>query len=367
MIFFCNTKITEEIPRRGPQPYDRGLLKSSNKLDVFKYSIASLSKIYQWKRVIIYYELDNLYKPRQKELEDFIRDEFKGHDLVLRNRRNSLQKDWEDMYELLNDELIWFYCNHDHIFMDSEYSYFRQVVEDMRLYNDELCSLGFSHWPETIRNASKLKDFKLEDSHFSGESLCYDSIQVINKKLYHAWWCTKRFPHPLPRPDWFENGLEYWGLAISHKMLGPYREFCRHFDGYGHILLYVGGAILNDACPAIGIPNGFFENDIKIRYGYEDNKSGWVNINPKKKLWTALSETGADYRFTLSDIPAFWEKRISEWDLAQNIDEMDMLNGKLEAVLGMIYTSQAYPIPIDLYNKIVNAQLLKHPEFIIDE
>ena len=41
-----------------------------------------------------------------------------------------------------------------------------------------------------------------------------------------------------------------------------------------------GKKITNDKCPSIDIPVGYFDKKIKIRYGYNDRKEDWVNINP---------------------------------------------------------------------------------------
>jgi len=90
-----------------------------------------------------------------------------------------------------------------------------------------------------------------------------------------------------------------------HKIILPYKELCRHFDGYGHVPAYLGGPITNNQCPSIEIPPGFFENKIKIRYGFDDYKKDYVNINPKNKIYRASSEIGTDYRFTIKDIPIF--------------------------------------------------------------
>ena len=54
--------------------------------------------------------------------------------------------------------LIWFYCNHDHIFFDSSKDYLAELVDEMK--NEELCSLQFSHWPENIRTSKNNPKYK---------------------------------------------------------------------------------------------------------------------------------------------------------------------------------------------------------------
>ena len=44
---------------------------------------------------------------------------------------------------------------------------------------------------------------------------------------------------------------------IKQILISPYKEIFRHFDGYYHQY------ITNNQCPALDIPPGFFENDIK--------------------------------------------------------------------------------------------------------
>lgn len=90
----------------------------------------------------------------------------------------------------------------------------------------------------------------------------------------------------------------------------PYRELCRHFDGYGHHNAYLP----NSEVPALAIPPGFFEKDIKIRLGYEKNLSGWVNLNPEKSYAAVDTDGTFDY-YSLSDIPLFWRPYITEIDV----------------------------------------------------
>ena len=166
MILFCNTFITEAIPPGGKGFVFRENLKTFSNFDIFKYSLASLAVAYPWKKVILKIELDPIYKPRQQELEDFIKDEFQNFDLILNWERNYLQSEWKNDYELLDDDLIWFYCNHDHIFLDSSTKYLEDLVEKMR--GEKLCSLQFSHYPENIRTAPmNFSTYKEEDTYLS--------------------------------------------------------------------------------------------------------------------------------------------------------------------------------------------------------
>ena len=149
MILFCNTFITETKPHIGKGFVFRENLKSFSNFDIFKYSLASLAVAYDWSRVILKITLDDIYKHRQEELDQFIKKEFSKFDLILEWQRNEYQNDWKRDYGLLNNNLIWFYCNHDHIFFDSSSDYLTSLVNDIK--DEKLCTVAFSHWPECIR------------------------------------------------------------------------------------------------------------------------------------------------------------------------------------------------------------------------
>lgn len=351
MILFCNTFITESKPF-GKGNVVRDNLKSFNNLDIFKYSLASLAVAYDWSKVILKITLDDCYKHRQAELEQFIQSNFSQFNLVLEWQRSEYQNDWKRDYELLDDNLIWYYCNHDHIFFDSSKDYLAELVDVMK--DEELCSLQFSHFPENIRTAKQNPKYTIHNNHISIESINFDSIQIITKELYRRWWFEGEFNHiKLGRPDFFGIGLAEIKPMPMHKVIIPLKELCRHFDGYQH----VQPVIDNSQCPAIDIPIGFFENDIKIRYGYDDYKEGWTNINPKNHNYYAYDTSGTDYKFTLIDLPLVWKDKISVIDSNEKIDDEEMLTHRLKAIFDMVSTSPYFEIDEEVINKIFNKYL----------
>lgn len=373
MILLCNTFITETKPPIGKGFVFRENLNSYSNFDIFKYSLASLAVAYPWSKVILKIELDDIYKDRKDELNDFIYEEFKGFKIDLNWERNNYQNDWIETYKDLDDNLIWFYCNHDHIFFDSDQKYLKNLVEKVK--NESLTSIGFSHWPENIRTAkiggsSPPQDpstYTVLDNYLSVVNNCFDSIQIITKDLYYDWWCTGDFPSvKLPRPDYFGVGLAELKPIPYHKVIISLKEICRHFDGYQHIPQHLGGPINNNQCPAIDIPLGFFEKDIKIRYGYDDYKEGWVNINPKNNNYYAYNTLGTDYKFTLEDLPLVWKNRISIVDSNPDIDETEMIQYRLKSVLEMMYTSNLFEIDKEVEEKVIN-EYLKPFNFEIDD
>tara|TARA_R110001592_G_scaffold171881_1_gene410313 strand:- start:1597 stop:2748 length:1152 start_codon:yes stop_codon:yes gene_type:complete len=382
MILLCNTFITETPPSVNGQlangnwaqsPKYRENLKSFTNFDIFKYSLASLAVAYPWSKVILKIELDVVYQDRKQELEDFIKKEFKNFKIDLSWKRNEYQQDWIKTYENLNDELIWFYCNHDHIFFDSSPNYLQDLVNTLR--KQSLTSLQFSHWPENIRTAkygghSNPIDpltYKKYNDHLSIKCSNFDSIQIITKDLYYEWWCTGDFNSiKLPRPDYFGIGLAEIKQLPTQTLIVPLKEICRHFDGYHHIPEHLGGPISNNQCPAIDIPPGFFDHDIKIRYGYNDYKEGWLNINPKNSDYRAYTDNGTDYKFTLETLPLVWKSRISQVDSNPSLDEEELTQYYLKSVLEMVYTSPQYSVEESVHENILNKHLQSFTNFILN-
>src|SRR5687768_16754782 len=129
MILFFNTYLT---PTTLKHTYNRGLLHTDNKVDIFKYSLESIAPIYNWSQVIIQFELAPEFQDRYEELTKFITDLFPNQkNLSIRpGIRNTHQKHWKKTVEELEqnkDKLIFFSCNHDHIFTDSQTEYFEYV------------------------------------------------------------------------------------------------------------------------------------------------------------------------------------------------------------------------------------------------
>ena len=193
MILLCNTFITETAPPIGKCFGVRDNLKSFSNFDVFKYSLASLAVAYPWSKVILKIELDEIYKDRKFELDNFIKEKFKDFKLDLSWKRNEYQNDWIKTYDDLDNELIWFYCNHDHIFFDFNQDYLKELVKSLR--GRSLTSLQFSHWPENIRTAKlgghsspiDSSTYKIHNNHLSINCSNFDSIQIITKDLYYAF------------------------------------------------------------------------------------------------------------------------------------------------------------------------------------
>ncbi len=388
-IFLTGQSSTNGAWERAGIGYDRGNLNRPNKLEILKYSLASYAVAYPWRRAILNLQIDPNYLTldNQQELKDFVFQIFKNTEVIYSDKRNIIQQDWIDTYSLINDDLIFYQCNHDHIFIDSSTKYLSELVELKEKYGDYF-TISTSHFPEAIRTSkcgyidhnedspkSFSTNYEFHDNYLSKTSTTLDSLIIITKKLYEDWFLKGKWNKIQVPPNIFPSGQielpRTEGVGIiglggirdilqiplpQQTLITPFKELFRHFDGYNHQF------ITNNQCPSIDIPPGFFENNIKIRYGYNDYKEGWVNINPKSEYYYAYDKSGVDYKFTLEDIPLVWKDRISIIDSNPNIDKEEMIQYKLKAILEMIYTNPKYDPYIDktIEEKILNKYLENH-------
>ena len=96
---------------------------------------------------------------------------------------------------------------------------------------------------------------------------------------------------------------------------------------------------------------------IKFRYGYNDYKEGWTNINPKNDYYYAYNKLGTDYKFTTKDLPLVWSNRISSIDINPELDEEEITQYRLKSILEMIHTNPQLLIDKNIETQILNNYL----------
>ena len=356
MVLIFNVYLTDTSgnPHSG---ITRGILPSYSKLDITKYSLASLAVAYPWTKAIINVELDTrLYSEQDREeLKAFVELEFNDVDLIYNSKRAIYQQEWQNLYRELNSDLVLLLCNHDHIFLDSSRECLEQIVNQK---HDQYTTIVMSHWPENIRWAKSgyielnettprqlNKDYSILDYGLSYKGICIDSLNIITKDLYFDWFFTGEWTEvPLPRVDGISglypsilNIRKHLNIPLPEQtVIIPFKEQMRHFDGYMH------QRIDNNVCPSLIIPERFFESKIQIRYGYEDRKEGWVNLNPKAENYRAADLNGVEDKITLTDLPLVWQNRVALLDINPYIIEEEAIQYRLRAVLEQIYSDSRY-------------------------
>jgi hypothetical protein len=337
--------------------------------------------MYPWQSCIINVELDpSIYKEEDYiDLENFIGQEFNDTKVIFSRKRASLQNEWMQIYEKLNSNFVFYLGNHDHIFVDSNNECLLKLLEAAKINCGQYSTLAMSHWPENIRWAksgyidlnqstpTKLnKNYRIDENNLYYQDISIDSLNILNREILKDWilngsWGNKS----LPRMDGIGGNSiftikQYLGMQLpQQEILIPFKEQLRHFDGYMH------QKISNNICPALSIPDGFFNNQIKIRFGYNDYKEGWVNINPMIQNYRAHDINGVDDKILIEDIPLFWKNKIVEIDRNPDIDEELMIQYRLAAVLNMVYSDDRYNpyIDKDTESKVLREYLNNYKQY----
>ena len=314
-IFFNIGLFTTGLNIQGHPP--RGLLHRDDQVDIFKYCLSSLTVLDQIiNNVYIYIELEEVFKSRSNELQEYTQQLF-GNKLHYYNYRNIQQKQWQDACNRIESDLIWFSGNHDHFFIDSSTYMLLHMLYILNSHPDKCKSVFFSSLPAMlIESIPYDQQYKNIYSYTRGEVA---SVQIINYDLLHFYWFNQNYNRTFRRTD--ERG--YCVQAPPMTTFVPPKELWVHYDGYdipGHYPAYV-------------IPPGFFDNNIKIRYGYSNRREDCVNINPSAFAYSDIDPNGTDYKWVLADIPLFWQDKITDIDINPQSNHDKLLEDRNTALL----------------------------------
>jgi hypothetical protein len=284
------------------------------KIDIVKYTLCSYAKI-KWDKVVIRFECEDENETESFHL--FCKDLF-PHALI-ENKRSATAKQYFESLSLLdNGKNPWIYLssNNDHPYLgDPE---FLPICLDVankletRYDNKDLCIL-YSHFTESMIDnkitepqwgyfESNFKKIIYEDENVIAtvsNKLTLDSIKIFRLDYLLNLFIKSKNKGRLIRTEDTGFHLNYSKSLIT---IAPKIELCRHYDSYAHLMKWV---------PPLFIPVGFFDFNIKIRYGYENNIKGWVSVNPNKD---EISNE-IDLCCLLEDLPFFWKDRISTIDI----------------------------------------------------
>ncbi len=284
------------------------------KIDVVKYTLASYSVI-EWDRVIIRFECED--QDQTSDFTAYCRGLFPSADIF--NGRSATAEKYSDALSAINecDETwIFFSPNNDHPYLADPDNLIRYVSIADRIsivYPMDTVGLVFSHFTEGMVDnritdpqwgyfGLKFKKIVYEDDEVivsRSNKAPLDSCQIFKlgylKQIFSSTKNTGRVIR-------LEDTEHHSSLEHNVIQICPKTELCRHYDSYGHIMNYV---------PPLFIPDGFFEKNIKIRYGYDNAIKGWVNVNPLKES-IGLE---VDLLNLIGDIPSFWKGRISTYDI----------------------------------------------------
>ena len=322
--------------------------KHSQKIEIAKYSLMSY-KMYPWSHELIRYELED--KKQIRRFDKFIRSIFPNATII--HERSDSQKDYKKSLELIekwNDPWIFYAPNNDHPIISSDEN-IRNYIDNLlnlaqkHTKNYKFVSIMYSHLSEFLNIPEKGtpehflhgKGTKIIEENslakvYSMPGGDFSSLQITNINLLRKWFASEDLSKK--RVIRSEDVKGYVKVK-KQLIIVPKKEVCSHYDGYLH-MIGLPNEIPTNKIPPLFIPPGFFENKVKIAYGYEKNRKGWVNINPYASKYSFEDNlSGTDLKLTLDQIPFFWRSHIEKIDVNSNLagKNVEMIIRKREKIL----------------------------------
>lgn len=303
------------------------IYKMSTKLDITKYTLSSY-KIFPWSHVIIKFDVAN-----EKDREPFLKyAQELFPDAKIIDHRSDNQKEYcktiDDICKL-DDEWIFFAPNNDHPMMVNDIEHINTILKKADEYKKKykFVSIIYTMFPEynRVNHTDFYKDAKiLEDSDVALISLkpngFFISGLILHKDFMKYLFCSKDLGNR--RVTRIEDIQD---IKVKDQIvISPKKEICVHFDGHSNTY-GLPTEIAPDRVPPLFIPSGFFNNNIKIVYGYPRYREGWININPSAKYYSFQNKKNkTDLKIGMNDIPLFWRDRISEVDINPKADFIEL-------------------------------------------
>jgi len=335
MILYFDNYITDTGLTPGAPVWGESVRKGRaqiyrmpSKYDITLYTLASYA-VLDWSAVVIKYDIEDT--SRQEEFEREVKKLFPKA-IIIHGRCDSQAKFQESarLLRSLGDEWIFYAGNNDHPFVGATKETLNHCLEKAKELRKEhkfvsiqlsqmLEGLGASD-PSSLIHNRRWKRLG-EDEHCIWSLVSggfFDAIQIVNIDLFEHWFFSKDVSGKrirLIRSDSMENFVKVPVQAV----VVPKREICSHFDGYSHLNMH-GFEKPDELSPPMLIPPGFFGSKMKIAYGYDEYREGWLNMNPAKGKYSFQEENGADLKLSLGDMPLFWKGRIEKTDVNPKAD-----------------------------------------------
>ena len=309
--------------------------RNQSKLDITKYTLASYS-VLPWKKVIIRYEIED--GKRSLDFETYCKELFPL--CIIENERSDTAKKYCDAISKYCDDsdLVFFSADNDQPYISPKefpQNLLPIINKLSSVHASSSVSFVYSHFTEGINSLSRQNmlwgtycglTFKkiyedeiciaVKPSKFVG-----DSMYILKAKSLKEIFSKAPNRGRVVRME--DTGLNL-SRQIEQVLIFPKEELCRHYDSSLH-RVRTGQTKDPWIQPLLFIPDGFFEKNIHIRYGYDDRKDGFVSINPLFHSTCTLNPSHPELNILLNDLPLFWKSRISEVDI--NIEMRDKLDG----------------------------------------
>jgi hypothetical protein len=335
MILYFDSYITD-IPLSGKSHSGNDNVRSScsnyampSKVDIAKYTLASYAQ-YNWEHVLIKYEVDD--DNDYKILDEYILNLFPAAIIV--HKRGDSFAEFQKSLKIINsfaDNWIFYTGDNDQPWIGASNDYVDDLISIASNYESkyEYISIKFTHFSESLSICSKDspinllygRDIKYIEDNSKAKVILRKqgdntSTQIVNKSLLNYWFSSVNYPDKrIIRSE----DIRYLYLTTNQLVIIPKKEICAHFDGFPHTI-GTNHEIADYQIPPLLIPKGFFEEKIKLRYGFEDYKDGWLNINPIIKKYIFEGINGVDLKIEKANFPTFWSNKISRLEINNNVD-----------------------------------------------
>ena len=187
MILYMNVYITED---RNLWP--RYQLPTHSRLDVFKYALASLAVV-PFSKVIIHAPLAEEFAGQEEGLLNYARQLFKDTELTFDFKRSTTLDEWKVASKEVEDHpdnLVWLFCNDDHIFLDYNLDMINEITELLSKEEEPLSVCYPSHWHEAITCCcSPSLPPPVKTGNFAVTRWnVHDSFQIMRKEVFLSYW-----------------------------------------------------------------------------------------------------------------------------------------------------------------------------------
>ncbi len=335
MILYFDNYMTSEGIVPGVAPWADGVRKGKagiyrmpSKLEISLYALASYA-VLDWSAVLIKYDVEN--KGEAKRFESEVRKLFPKATII--QGRSDSQAKFQESVKLLRsfgDEWVFYAGNNDHPFVSpsketlahclARANELKKKHAFVSIYLSQMLEGLGAMDKDSIRHEKSWE--KLGEDEWCAWARVkggyFDAIQVVSIELFEHWFCSKDLSESKVRL-FRSDPLEHLVDVPEQIVVVPKNEICAHFDGYSHLVLH-GYSDPDNLYPPLFIPPGFFEGKMKIAYGYDEYRDGWVNMNPLSKDYSFNKEGGTDLKAAIEELPIFWRARNPQVDINPKAD-----------------------------------------------
>ena len=298
--------------------------KFHSKVVIFKFTLSSYFE-YDWDEVIINVESENI--ENLSEINSFLKDACPTSKLSF--KRSTSKDDWIENLKLLRgNEWIFFSPNNDHPIVHNNKINFDNYLTAASLLEDKypnaIVSILYSHFPEFWNSLfpcknlyfflnHKLRVIENNKSYFvvKLDKTPLDSIYIHRRDNLIKFFESAPQNKKIVRLEDIDDTITY---CKENIIIVPKIEICRHYDSYVHTLnLDQSRYVSEQVVPVLFIPPGFFEKNIKLKYGYNDYSTDFLNCNPLAFDYSFNNlVNGTDYKRYYNELPYFIKTRIKE-------------------------------------------------------